>query len=139
MATITATAIVMMTGSMYPYMYYLSVCFQSCSTYQRIFAFITLEMWRHLAWQVLSVTVLVASVKFFEEENLTDEEFEKYPVVVTEERESEVCEGVMEVEEIREVEGEEVSRMTILDTINLHIVLEDSKSKGEVEIWHRSV
>ena len=118
-------------------MFYLFVCLQSSSIEQRIFTFITLEMWRQLVWWVLSVSALVASVKFFEEENLTDEEFEKYPVVFTEERDSEWCEGVTEVEEVRDVEGEEVSRMTILDTKNLHLVLEDTRSRGEVEIWHR--
>ena len=94
-------------------------------------------MRNYLVWQILSCGVLVSPVKFFEEEDLTNEEFEKYPVVSRDERESEACEGVMEVEEVRSVEGEEMSKITLMDLKNLHSVMEDSRTVGNVEIWHR--
>ena len=116
---------------------YLHVQFQPDTAKQIIFTEITfLKMIQRFVFY-LWLAGLVSSLKFFEEENLTHEEFEKYPIVSSTKRESETCEEVMEVEEVRDVKGEEISRLSIIDTSNLHTVLEDSKSKGQLEVWHR--
>ena len=81
--------------------------------------------------------VLVSSVKYFDESDLTLSEFDAYPLVSRTERESEECEGVMEVEEAREVKGEEIMIRKIIRLSNLHTVLEHSESKEIIEIWHR--
>ena len=123
---------------LYLAMLYLLVLLQLPSVEQRIFTLIPFKMAKYLVWHILSFTVMVSPLKFFEDANLTDEEFEKYPVVSTEERESEACEGVREVEEVRNVDGEEIRKLSIIDLSNLHTMLEDSKTQGQVEIWHRS-
>ena len=99
-------------------------------------------MRNYAVWQIISWAALVSPVKFFEEENLTNEEFEKYPAVSRDERESEAWEGVMEVEEVRSVEGAEMSRMTLVDLTTLHDKLTFyctpcRDTKNDIEIWHR--
>ena len=81
--------------------------------------------------------VLVSSVKYFDETSLTLGEFDAYPLVSRTEREREECEGVMEVEEVREIKGEEIMIRKIIRLSNLHTVLEHSESKEIIEIWHR--
>ena len=81
--------------------------------------------------------VLVSSVKHFDESGLTLGEFDAYHLVSRTEREREECEGVMEVEEVREVKGEEIMIRKIMRISNIHTVLEHSESKERLEIWHR--
>jgi hypothetical protein len=81
--------------------------------------------------------VLVSSVKYFDETSLTLGEFDAYPLVSRTERAREECEGVMEVEEVREVKGEEIMIRKIVRLSNLHTVLEHLESKERIEIWHR--
>ena len=87
----------------------------------------------------LCLAVLVSPVKYIEDGHLTHEEFEAYPLVSRIERDSEACEGVREVEEVRNVAGEEMSRLTLVHMSIMHAVLEESKSKGRLEVWHRWV
>ena len=93
-------------------------------------------MTKYLVFILFSL-VLASSIENLEEIKLTSEEFEKYPIVSREETESQTCEGVMEVEEVRDVNGEQISSLLIMDVSNLHAVLEDSKSQGQLEVWHR--
>ena len=68
--------------------------------------------------------VLVSSVKHFDESGLTLGEFDAYPLVSRTEREREECEGVMEVEEVREVKGEEIMIRKIIRISNIHSYIE---------------
>ena len=70
---------------------------------------------------------------------MTQEEFEKFPIISRTERDSEECEGITEIVEIRNVNGEEIGTVKPVVQTNLYAVLEESKSKGHTEVWHRWV
>ena len=70
---------------------------------------------------------------------LSLEELEQYPLVSRTERESEVCEGIKEIVEIRDVDGEEIGTVKSVYQPTLYAVLEESKTKGHTEVWHRFI
>ena len=78
----------------------------------------------------------INAVKYIEDLELSPEEFERYPLISREEQDSE-CKGVKQIEERRDVDGEEVSKFILMDISNLHFVALDSRSQGTVEVWHR--
>ena len=66
------------------------------------------------------------------------EELEKYPLISRTERASQVCEGILEIVKLRDVHGEEIGTVKAVYQPTLHAVLEESKTKGHTEVWHRS-